>query len=356
MKIDRVILNLVSQYWRDDYGIAAKRQLRWKWALRLIDVIAYAMVCSFIFTYLSHAPWNSFLFSFAFAFLSYFTIQIFGKLAEILWQRHFSVLSKIGALSGFVLAITVTWNWPFGLMVGLSLFGAFLGLASTTMFLVLVILLASFFESAIRIGAVIAYPAKRLIRKILMGRLNVAAQSRSWVAGGIPGQFSRNAEPVPSIFTDGEIHQNFHQSSFRRRRQRAFSVRNSGNAVGLSSLAFISEQAFTSVDVPIDFENLTETPCMLDLDISTSPDFLLPFEESCSSVWVNPSTGLPMLGDTPGGIDVGGNLWGESNSDHSALDDMSFSSGFEDSFSCSTDYSISDDSFGGFGSSSFDDI
>ncbi|MDY0208362.1 MAG: hypothetical protein RBR82_17330 [Pseudomonas sp.] len=49
---------------------------------------------------------------------------------------------------------------------------------------------------------------------------------------------------------------------------------------------------------------------------------------------INPATGLPMVGDSIGGIDVGGNPYGTDISDSisSGIDD-SFGSSFDDSFS-----------------------
>lgn len=74
-----------------------------------------------------------------------------------------------------------------------------------------------------------------------------------------------------------------------------------------------------------------------------------------SSPVINPATGLPMVGDSIGGFDVGGNVYGSSSSLDDGFGYSSTPSAFDDSVSSSSSSSF-DDSFSSSSSSSFDDF
>ena len=54
-----------------------------------------------------------------------------------------------------------------------------------------------------------------------------------------------------------------------------------------------------------------------------SSDSALEEISSTDSTWINPATGLPMIGEGSSGMDIGGNIFGASSHDH-------FSSTFDD--------------------------
>ena len=93
--------------------------------------------------------------------------------------------------------------------------------------------------------------------------------------------------------------------------------------------------------------------------INNEINYFVPYNlhgEDASSTVINPATGLPMVGDSYAGVDVGGNSYGTNDADfNSSYDFWDDSFGSMETFDSSYDsFSSSHDSFGSSSSNGFD--
>lgn len=300
-RLEQLILQHVSIHKEGEYDIAVKRQKYWRLLLRIMNAVAATIAIEVILVWLAVLP-KKYVLTYE---IAVFVVGLFTPYLIDLINRKFyaleEALTRLGALLGLVIGSAIGWwssDWQLSLALGVI--GAGAGWVGANFILPVIQLIGWLVDLVMMIGTPLSWPIKWVLEMRLKFNARKAQKPRGTTVIDNPD--------LTSMFSSASGKGSTGKGGYMGAAM--------AGATGLAALGATQMAAGSS---QIDSETNS-----FNGDYSSTSEDPMP-----SMTWINPTTGLPMMNDMPGGLDVGGNLWGDTSQFDHGSSDMGFSNNFD---------------------------